>query len=91
MYDVIFSSTSFEELKFKSKILNSRVDVKRFNVESGLFSTISFNLNNVTNNIGDPYFLLPGDEVIFYSKDVFSDINPSVQILGYVKNPGEYD
>ena len=91
LYDVIFSSTSFEELKFKSKILNSRVDVKRFNVESGLFSTISFNLNNVTNNIGDPYYLIPGDEVIFYSKDVFSDINPSVQILGYVKNPGEYD
>ena len=56
-----------------------------------MFSTISFNLNNVTNNIGDPYYLLPGDEVIFYSKDVFSDISPTVQILGYVKKPGEYD
>ena len=91
LYDVIFSSTSFEELKFKSRILNSRVDVKRFNVESGLFSTISFNLNNVIKNVEDSFFLLPKDEVIFYSKDVFSDINPTVQILGYVKNPGEYN
>ena len=90
LYDVIFSSTSFEELKFKSRVLNSRVDVRRFNVESGLFSRISFNLNEVISNADNPYFLMPKDEVIFYSKDVFTDMTPTVQVLGFVKNPGEY-
>ena len=35
LFDVIFSSTSFNESEFESQLLASRVDVKRFNNVDG--------------------------------------------------------
>ena len=36
LFDLIFESTSFEELNFQKRVLKSRVDLKRFDEKTGL-------------------------------------------------------
>ena len=48
--DIIFSSVEFEEAEFRSQILDSRVDVKSYNIESGLYQTKTYNLDQILNN-----------------------------------------
>ena len=85
LYDFIFSNSPFEEKEFQSNFLRSRVDVKRYNISSGMFYTIPLNIDN------DKDFILEKkDEVILYSKDITKNILPSFQISGYVNNPGEF-
>jgi hypothetical protein len=47
LFDLIFQSTSFEELEFQSKLLTSRVDIKRFNskISRKLFINSKMNTN----------------------------------------------
>lgn len=87
LYDLIFQSTSLDELVFKSKILTSRVDLKRFNIKTGLFDIIKYNLDDLISlkNI----FLEPKDEIILYSKDVYMITNKKVNIDGYINTPGQ--
>ena len=39
LYDFVFSNSPFEEKEFSADFLRSRVDVKRFNEDTGLFYT----------------------------------------------------
>ncbi len=85
LYDFVFSNSPFEEKEFQSNFLRSRVDVKRFNINSGLYFTIPLDIDNDKN-----FILNKKDEVILYSKDITENLLPTFQISGYVNTPGEY-
>lgn len=89
LYDVLFSCSNLAELEYKSKILTSRIDIKRFNAQTGKFTLQIYDLNKIINE-KTPVLLLPKDEVIVYSKDVSVVINETITINGLVKLPGKY-
>ena len=86
LYDFVFSNSPFEEKEFNADFLRSRVDVKRFNEESGLFYTIPLDIDEDKN-----FTLMPKDNIFLYSKDVTENLSPNFQISGFVNNPGTYD
>ena len=88
LFDVIFESTSFEELEFQAKVLDSRLDVKRFDANSGQYNLLTFSLNDL-NNLKSTY-LDPKDMVVLYTKGVTIDVNPTISVLGSVNNQGEF-
>lgn len=88
LFDLIFQSTSFEELEFQSKVLTSRVDVKRFNVNTGLFDISQYSLDNLIQL--KTTLLQPKDEIVLYSKSLTEILNKTINISGLVNNPGEY-
>ncbi|MCR9085077.1 MAG: SLBB domain-containing protein, partial [Cyclobacteriaceae bacterium] len=47
LFDLIFQSTSFEELDYQSKLLTSRIDLKRFDAESGIFQVNTYSLDKL--------------------------------------------
>ena len=89
LYDVLFSSSNIEELEYKSKILTSRVDIRRFNTLTGRFAIQTYTLDEILSEI-KPVMLLPKDEVIVYSRDVSAVVDKKLTINGLVKNPSEY-
>ena len=89
LFDVIFSSTSFNEPEYESQFLGSRVDIKRYNNDEGLFNVIPVNLDKLIDN-NEKFILKPKDEVILYSKSVSINIEPTISVNGYVKFPDEY-
>ena len=87
LYDVIFRSVNMEELEFKSKILTSRVDLRRYNKETGSHSVKTYNLDDLSSgNI--KVNLLPKDQVVLYSKAISEVTDKFVEIFGYVNNSG---
>ena len=87
LFDLIFQSTSFEELEFQSKLLSSRIDVKRFDLKTGLFNILTYNLDDLISI--KQVKLYPKDEVVLYSRAVTEILNKSVTIDGYINNPGK--
>lgn len=87
LYDLIFSSLSLDNPDVITNILDSRVDIRRFNIETGLFFTNTYSLDKVLNKeiIVD---LLPRDKIILYSKSITDELNPIVSTIGLVNNPG---
>ncbi len=85
LYDFVFSNSPYEEREFKSNFLRSRVDIKRYNINTGLYFTIPLNIDDDKN-----FMLEKKDEVVMYSKDITENLLPSFQISGYVNNPGEF-
>ena len=88
IFDVIFQSVSYDELEFQAKVLASRLDVKRYDRNSGLYSVTQYSLNDL-NQLKSTY-LQPKDEIVLYTKAVTEDLAPAVQILGAVKAPGAF-
>ena len=86
LYDFVFSNSPFEEKEFNANFLRSRVDVKRFIEESGLFYTIPLDIDEDKN-----FTLMPKDNIFLYSRDITENISPNFQISGFVNNPGTYD
>lgn len=86
LYDFVFSNSPFEEKEFNADFLRTRVDVKRFNEESGLFYTIPLDIDEDKN-----FTLMPKDNIFLYSKDVTENLSPNFQISGFVNNPGTFD
>ena len=89
LYDLVFENVSTEDKEFMATVLDSRIDLNRFNVNTGLFYKKSFSLISILEN-KENEFLLPRDQVSLYSKDVSEVIKKTVRINGYIKNPGEY-
>jgi len=89
LFDLVFQSTSFEELEFQSKLLTSRVDIKRFNNLTGLFDIVKYSLDDLIQL--KQTILKPKDEVILYSKSIYEVVNKTISITGLVNNPGEYN
>ena len=87
--DIIFSSVEFEEAVFRSQILDSRIDVRSYNNESGLYQTRTYNLDQILN---EEYKikLRPKDIIVLYSKDINFDVDPRITSIGYLNTPGNF-
>jgi protein involved in polysaccharide export with SLBB domain len=87
LFDLIFQSTSFEELEYQSQLLTSRIDLKRFDPVLGIFQVTSYSLDRLPEL--QETFLQPKDEVILYSREVTEVLNPTIRVTGYVREPME--
>jgi len=89
LFDVIFESTSFEELEFQSELLTSRVDVDSFNPLSGNYKTNIYSLENLITL--KQIIVSPKDKIRLYSKSVSQVLNKSIEVTGSVNNPSTFD
>lgn len=88
IFDLIFQAVSYDELDFQSKVLTSRIDLKRFDNQTGLYNLTQFSIDNLEEL--KTSYLAPRDEVILYTKSITQDMEPKIRVLGMVKNPGEF-
>ena len=89
IYDLIFNATQINNPDFLTNLLKSRIDIKRFNNETGDFNTLTFEFNNAEELKSS--LLYPRDRVILYSTSATENIDKTVGIFGYVNNPDIYD
>ena len=89
IYDLIFSASEINNPEFLANLLKSRIDIKRYNNETGEFNTLKFEFNNVEELKSN--LLQPRDRVILFSAGTTENINKTVGMFGYVKNPNLYD
>ena len=88
IFDLIFQSVSYDELEFQSKVLTSRLDLKRFDEQTGLYKISQYSIDKLEDL--KTTYLMPKDEVVLYTKSVSEDISPTFRVLGKVPNSGEY-
>jgi len=88
IFDLIFQSVSYDELEFQSKVLTSRLDLKRFDEQTGLYNLSKFSIDKLEEL--KTTYLMPKDEVVLYTKSVSEDIDPTIRVLGKVTDPGEF-
>ena len=88
IFDLIFQSVSYDELEFQSKVLTSRLDLKRFDEQTGLYNLSQYSIDKLEDL--KTTYLMPKDEVVLYTKSVSEDIAPTFRVLGRVTNPGEF-
>ena len=88
IFDLIFQSVSYDELEFQSKVLTSRLDLKRFDKQTGLYNLTQYSIDKLEDL--KTTYLMPKDEVVLYTKSVTKDISPTFKVLGVVNNPGEF-
>ncbi|MDB2413833.1 SLBB domain-containing protein [Flavobacteriaceae bacterium] len=88
IFDLIFQSVSYDELEFQSKVLTSRLDLKRFDEQTGLYNLSQYSIDKLEDL--KTTYLMPKDEVVLYTKSVSEDISPTFRVLGKVTDPGEY-
>ena len=88
IFDLIFQSVSYDELEFQSKVLTSRLDLKRFDEQTGLYNLSQYSIDKLEEL--KTTYLMPKDEVVLYTKSVSEDIAPTFRVLGRVTNSGEY-
>ena len=89
VYDLIFSSTEINNPEFLADLLKSRIDIKRYNNETGDYSTLVFEFNNVEELKST--LLYPRDNVKLFSTSTTKNIDKKVGMYGLVKNPDMYD
>ena len=87
LFDFIFQTTSFEETIFQSKVLKSRVDVKRWDELKGQYRLLTYSLEDL--NEISKVMLAPNDKVVLYSEDVSEITDKKIRVIGYVKNPSD--
>ena len=88
LFDLIFQSVSYEELDFQSKVLTSRLDLRRFDEQTGLYNLSQYSLDRL--EVLKTTYLMPKDEVVLYTKSVTQDITPTFKVLGAVVSPGAF-
>ena len=88
IFDLIFQSVSYDELEFQSKVLTSRLDLKRFDEQTGLYNLSQYSIDKLEDL--KTTYLMPKDEVVLYTKSVSEDITPTFRVLGKVTDPGEF-
>ncbi|MDA9551006.1 SLBB domain-containing protein, partial [Flavobacteriaceae bacterium] len=89
IYDLIFSATEINNPEFLADLLKSRIDIKRYNNETGDFNTLKLEFNNVKELKST--ILYPRDNVILFSTSTTKNIDKKVGMYGLVKNPDMYD
>ncbi len=87
LYDFIFSTSKVKDPDFLNNILETRIDLKRYSLETGNYFTIYYDYNNIGKL--KTVFLQPRDKVILYNKNVYENTNKKVSVYGYVRNPLE--
>ena len=88
LYDFIFYSSAVENPDFLSDLLRSRIDVKRYSIETGDFSTLKYDYNDI--DTLKKVLLVPKDKVVIYGKSLTEPIDKKVSIYGYVNSSGIY-
>ena len=88
LFDLIFESVSYDELEFQSKVLSTRLDLKRFDPATGLYNLTQFSLDDL--NTLKTTYLQAKDQIVLYTKSVTQNLNPTVRVIGKVKNPGTF-
>jgi protein involved in polysaccharide export with SLBB domain len=89
VYDLIFSSTEINNPEFLADLLKSRIDIKRYNNETGDFNSLKFEFNNLEELKST--LLYPRDNVKLFSTSTTKNIDKKVGVYGSVKNPDMYD
>ena len=89
IYDLIFSATEINNPEFLADLLKSRIDIKRYNNETGDYSTLVFEFNNLEELKST--LLYPRDNVKLFSTSTTKNIDKKVGMYGLVKNPDMYD
>ena len=84
-FDLIFASVSYEELSFQQQLLNSRVDIKRYDNQAKQFENIRLSFDDLSGL--KSFKLLPKDEVFLFSRSVTERTNPVIGVVGYVRQP----
>jgi protein involved in polysaccharide export with SLBB domain len=88
IYDLIFSASQINNPDFLKNLLQSRIDIKRFNNETGDFNTLSYEFNNQKELKSTQ--LYPRDRVLLFSTGTTENIDKTVGMFGYIKNPDLY-
>jgi len=89
IYDFIFNTTEINNPEFLADLLKSRIDIKRYNNETGDFNTLKFEFNNLEELKST--LLYPRDNVKLFSTSTTKNIDKKVGMYGIVKNPDMYD
>ena len=89
LYDLVFALNPISDPNFKRQALYSRIDVNRYNPNTGMYNVMPFSLEDVIQK-RDSALLMPFDQVRVYSKEVHEIVNKVVYIKGYVNAPGEF-
>jgi polysaccharide biosynthesis/export protein len=82
LYDFIFSASAVDSPEFLTNLLRSRIDLKRYNIETGDYRTLKYDYNDI--EALKIVFLVPKDKVLIYGKSVTEPTNKIVSIYGYV-------
>lgn len=85
VFDLIFESTSFDDIEFQRKLLKSRVDLTSYNSETGEYTNNIYSIYDISKLKNT--FLKPFDKVRIYSKNTTETIDKTIQIEGYVNSP----
>lgn len=86
--EVQIDSTAVDNTDFLTNLLSSRIDLKRYNIESGDYTSLNYDYNDF--EALKAVFLVPKDKVVIYEKSVTEPTNKSVFIYGDVTNDGSY-
>ena len=87
LYDLIFVNTQLEKPEFEAEVL-SRIDLKRFNVTTGMYGLQRFRIDDIQTL--KSVFLEPSDQVELYSSSTIERRNKVVTVSGFVKSPKNY-
>ena len=79
IFDLIFQSVSYDELEFQSKVLTSRLDLKRFDEQTGLYNLSQYSIDKLEDL--KTTYLMPKDEVVLYTKSVSSRYHSYIQSI----------
>ena len=88
LFDLIFQSVSFDELEFQAKVLTTRLDLKRYDENSGLYDLNQYSFSDL--EVLKNTYLQPKDNIVLYTRSVTEDLTPTVRIIGQVNTPGEF-
>ena len=93
VFDLLFLGGGFENSERINNTYMQRADLIRRDGNSDEFELISFDLGSVLVGDGIAYEKLRmGDKIIVFSKDnILGQAPQTVQISGYIKNPGTYN
>ena len=89
LYDFIFSASEVDSPDFLTNLLRSRIDLKRYNIETGDFTSLNYNYNDI--EAIKEVFLVPRDKVVIYGKSVTEPTNKTVFIYGDVTNNNSFE
>ncbi len=84
VYDIIFNNTEIANPELKNNILETRIDLKRYNIESGDYFTLNYDFLN-PESLKDIY-VLPKDKLYIYNKNINERNQKEIYIYGAVRN-----
>ncbi|MGY8940131.1 MAG: SLBB domain-containing protein, partial [Flavobacteriales bacterium] len=81
-FEVQIDSIAVDNTDFLTNLLRSRIDLKRYNIETGDYSSLKYDYNDI--EALKAVLLVPKDKVLIYGKSVTEVTNKTVSIFGYV-------